>query len=152
VCKVPAPPVFLAGGVVVWRWIMVVVAVMSGFRLRVVALGVAVAAGLPGLVSAQADEARAKKIVGGVCFVCHGMEGELSSEAFPRLAGRSADDITRQLQHFKSGERKSSAMGDMVARLTSDEMVALGRYFSRQSAAPVELPKEAAASEALVVR
>ena len=22
---------------------------------------------------AQADEARAKKIVGGVCFVCHGM-------------------------------------------------------------------------------
>lgn len=125
---------------------MVVVAVMSGFRLRVVALGVAVAAGLPGLVSAQADEARAKKIVGGVCFVCHGMEGELSSEAFPRLAGRPADDITRQLQHFKSGQRKSTAMGDMVVRLTPDEMVALGHYFSRQLAPPVDAPNTATAS------
>ena len=39
-------------------------------------------------VMAQADEARAKKIVGGSCFVCHGAEGESSSEVFPRLAGQ----------------------------------------------------------------
>ena len=37
---------------------------------------------LTGLVSgaaqaqAQADEARARKIVAGVCFVCHGVEGD----------------------------------------------------------------------------
>ena len=39
-------------------------------------------------VSAQADEARARKIVSGSCFVCHGAEGESGSEAFPRLAGQ----------------------------------------------------------------
>jgi cytochrome c553 len=122
---------------------MMVVAVMSRYRL-LMAFGIA--AGLPGLAGAQADEARAKKIVGGVCFVCHGMEGELSNEGFPRLAGRPADDITRQLQHFKSGQRKSTAMGDMVARLTPDEMVALGHYFSRQSAQPVDAPNTAAAA------
>ena len=67
---------------------------------------------------AQADEARAKKIVGGVCFVCHGMEGESSSEVFPRLAGQHWQYIAKQLENFKSGNRKSTAMADMVAKLS----------------------------------
>lgn len=84
---------------------------------------------------AQADEARARKIVGGVCFVCHGMAGESSSEIFPRLAGQHWEYIAKQLQQFKSGERKSTAMADMAAKLTSDEMAALGKFFEKQ---PVE--------------
>jgi cytochrome c553 len=81
---------------------------------------------------AQADETRAKKIVGGVCFVCHGMEGESSSEVFPRLAGQHWEYIAKQLENFKSGKRKSTAMADMSAKLTPDEMVALGRFFEKQ--------------------
>ena len=84
---------------------------------------------------AQADEARAKKIVGGVCFVCHGMEGESSSEVFPRLAGQHWEYIAKQLENFKSGKRKSTAMNDMVAKLTPDEMVALGKFFEKQAVA-----------------
>ena len=82
---------------------------------------------------AQADEARAKKIVGGVCFVCHGMEGESSSEVFPRLAGQHWEYTAKQLENFKSGKRKSTAMADMVAKLTPDEMVALGKFFEKQT-------------------
>ena len=81
---------------------------------------------------AQADEARAKKIVGGVCFVCHGAEGESSSEVFPRLAGQHWQYIAKQLENFKSGKRQSTAMADMVAKLTPDEMVALGKFFEKQ--------------------
>jgi cytochrome c553 len=83
---------------------------------------------------AQADEARAKKIVGGVCFVCHGAEGESSSEIFPRLAGQHWQYVAKQLENFKSGKRKSTAMADMAARLSPDEMVALGKYFEQKSA------------------
>ncbi len=90
---------------------------------------------------AQADEARAKKIVGGVCFVCHGAEGESSSEVFPRLAGQHWEYTAKQLENFKSGKRKSTAMADMVAKLTSDEMVALGKFFEKQ-AVPVEPAKD----------
>ncbi len=86
---------------------------------------------------AQADEARARKIVGGVCFVCHGMEGESAGEAFARLAGQHGEYIARQLEHFKSGKRKNAAMADMAARLTPDEMLALGKYFEKQVVAPV---------------
>ena len=82
---------------------------------------------------AQADEARAKKIVGGVCFVCHGAEGESSSEVFPRLAGQHWEYIAKQLENFKSGKRKSTAMADMVAKLTPDEMIALGKFFEKKS-------------------
>jgi cytochrome c553 len=92
-----------------------------------------VAASLSTAASAQADEARAKKIIGGVCFVCHGAEGESSSEVFPRLAGQHGEYIAKQLENFKSGKRKSTAMADMVAKLTPDEMVALGRFFEKQS-------------------
>jgi cytochrome c553 len=91
---------------------------------------------------AQADEARAKKIVGGSCFVCHGAEGESSSEVFPRLAGQHWEYTAKQLENFKNGKRKSTAMADMVAKLTPDEMVALGKFFEKQTAA-VEPPKDA---------
>ena len=106
---------------------------MSGraYVRRTAALGAVLAlAGSAAL--AQADEARAKKIVSGVCFVCHGMEGESSSEQFPRLAGQHWEYTSKQLENFKSGKRKSTAMAAMVAPLKPDEMLALGRYFERQ--------------------
>ena len=74
---------------------------------------------------AQADEARAKKIAGGSCFLCHGAQGESTSEIFPRLAGQNAEYVAKQLAAFKSGQRKSTAMADMVAKLTPDEMLAV---------------------------
>ena len=90
---------------------------------------------------AQADEARAKKIISGSCFLCHGAEGDSSSEVFPRLAGQHSEYIAKQLENFKSGKRNSTAMRDMVAKLTPDEMLALGKYFEKQSV-PVEAPKD----------
>ncbi|WP_439115033.1 c-type cytochrome [Hydrogenophaga sp.] len=88
---------------------------------------------------AQADEARAKRIAGGSCFLCHGAQGESTSEAFPRLAGQHAQYVAKQLEAFKSGQRKSSAMNEMVAKLTPDEMLALGKYYEKMS-----LPREEA--------
>ena len=99
---------------------------------------------MAGSAWAQADEERAKKIVGGVCFVCHGAEGESSSEVFPRLAGQHWEYTAKQLENFKSGKRKSTAMSNMVAKLTSDEMVALGKYFEKKAA-----PREPAKDEDL---
>jgi cytochrome c553 len=88
---------------------------------------------------AQADEARAKKIAGGSCFLCHGAQGESTSEIFPRLAGQHAEYVAKQLAAFKNGQRKSTAMAEMVAKLTPDEMLALGKYYEKMS-----LPREEA--------
>lgn len=107
----------------------------------VLAFAAACVAALPGVAQAQADEARAKKIIGGSCFLCHGQQGESASEVFPRLAGQHAEYIARQLDNFKSGKRKSSAMAEMSSKLTPDEMLALGKYFEKQ-VAPTEPPKD----------
>lgn len=109
-------------------------------------MGAAVLTGLASSAWAQADEARARKIVSGVCFVCHGMEGESSSEDFPRLAGQHAQYIAKQLDNFKTGKRKSSAMAALVANLSPDEMLALGKYFEKQQHAP-EPPKNRTLAE-----
>lgn len=90
---------------------------------------------------AQADEARAKKLAGGSCFLCHGATGESTSEIFPRLAGQNAEYVAKQLEAFKTGTRKSTAMADMSSKLTPDEMLALGKYYQKMEL-PREEPKE----------
>ncbi len=97
---------------------------------------------MTGVAHAQADEARAKKIIGGSCFLCHGAEGESASEVFPRLAGQNAEYIAKQLENFKSGKRKSSAMAPMVAELSPEDMAALGRFYGSRPPHK-EAPKDA---------
>lgn len=101
------------------------------------ALGGLLAVATAASAFAQADEARAKKIVGGSCFLCHGAHGESTSELFPRLAGQNAEYVAKQLSAFKSGARKSSTMAEMAANLTPDDMLALGQYFQK-----MDLPKQ----------
>ena len=114
---------------------------MKAARFRPLFRSVAAAALLLGSAAAwaQADEARAKKIAGGSCFLCHGAQGESTSEVFPRLAGQHAEYVAKQLTAFKSGQRKSTAMAEMVSKLTPDEMLALGKYYEKMS-----LPREEA--------
>ena len=113
---------------------------------RYATLLVALLTGLVGgaaQAQAQADEARARKIVAGVCFVCHGVEGDAASEVFPRLAGQHWQYTFKQLDNFKTGKRKSTAMAPMVTKLSAGEMEALGRYFEKMPVTP-EPPKEPA--------
>ena len=83
-----------------------------------------------GGAQAATDHARAEEIVQGQCFICHGADGESSSPIFPRLAGQNEAYIVKQLSAYKSGQRVSSAMQPMVAALSAEDFVALGKYFS----------------------
>ncbi|WP_101048536.1 c-type cytochrome [Macromonas nakdongensis] len=115
---------------------------MKFSTLPAVGLALALGAVLAGQAHAQADEARAKKLAGGSCFLCHGAQGESTSEVFPRLAGQDAAYIAKQLAAFKNGQRKSTTMADMVAKLTPDEMAALGQYYQKMRP-PTEAAKDA---------
>jgi cytochrome c553 len=99
-------------------------------RFTAAGLGLLLAAGS----ALAADLKRAEEIVGGRCFICHGMEGEAASALYPRLASQHADYIARQLADFKSGKRKSETMAGMAADLTPEEMKALGEFFQKKPA------------------
>ena len=103
-------------------------------RLATLLAGTAIA--LLALPTHAADLKRAEEIVGGRCFLCHGMEGEAASALYPRLAGQHADYIAKQLADFKSGRRKSDTMSDMAKDLRDDEIAALGVERHRSGAAP----------------
>ena len=94
-------------------------------------LGIALLTMAPmGLVHGQPNDERAKKIIGASCFLCHGAEGESASPVFPRLAGQNAEYVAKQLENFKSGQRKSTAMASMVSELSSEDMRTLGQFFA----------------------
>ncbi|MDH4094234.1 MAG: c-type cytochrome [Betaproteobacteria bacterium] len=99
----------------------------------------------------EAELARAKKIVAGSCFLCHGMQGESATELFPRLAAQNEKYIAKQLANFKSGERKSEVMPRMVGALTPEDMRALGLYFSRQASRPHPPTDASLAAQGMVV-
>lgn len=92
---------------------------------------VLLSAGTPGFAQSD-DRARAKEIVEGKCFICHGAQGESSSPVFPRLAGQHAQYVARQLADYKAGRRKSTTMQPMVDDLQPADFRALGAYFEAQ--------------------
>ena len=90
------------------------------------------ATGLAAMPLQAADPARAEEIVQGKCFICHGVDGESASPAFPRLAGQHAGYLARQLADYKSGKRKSRTMQPMVEDLSADDFKLLGAYFEKR--------------------
>ena len=86
--------------------------------------------------AAKPDLAKAQQIVAQVCAACHGADGNSVSPANPSVAGQHADYITLQLMHFQSGIRANAVMQAMAAKLTPEEMRALGIFFAQQKAKP----------------
>ena len=92
---------------------------------------------LTAVAGAQPPEpnlARAQKLANGGCVLCHGAEGESSSELFPKLAAQNSAYLAKQLANFKSGTRKSSTMEPMVKDLTEVDFVSLSAYFAAKPA------------------
>jgi cytochrome c553 len=68
------------------------------------------------------------------CTACHGEHGEGSpgSGFFPRLAGKPAGYLHRQLQNFQDGLRKYGPMEYMAKYLSPAYMDEIARYFANQ--------------------
>ncbi|MDE1893990.1 MAG: c-type cytochrome [Pseudomonadota bacterium] len=69
-----------------------------------------------------------------VCTSCHGVHGEGTpgSGYFPRLAGKPADYLVRQMQDFRRGLRKYAPMEYTVRQLSPAYMREIADYFAAQ--------------------
>ncbi len=93
--------------------------------------------GAASLVSAQAKEplkgnAEAGQTKAAVCMGCHGPNGTGTNPDWPRLAGQGEKYLLKQLQQFKSGERKDMVMAPQVAILNEQDMADLAAFFAAQ--------------------
>jgi cytochrome c553 len=72
-----------------------------------------------------------------VCSICHGLDGNPSSPAFPRLAGQQAIYLTNQLDNFRAHHRIDPAgseyMWGLSHHLTDAQIAQLATYYSAQT-------------------
>lgn len=68
------------------------------------------------------------------CTACHGVHGEGTPESgfFPRLAGKPAGYLARQLKDFQDGLRKYGPMEYTVRQLSPEYMREIAGYFAAQ--------------------
>ncbi|HEX5304846.1 MAG TPA: c-type cytochrome [Dyella sp.] len=94
------------------------------------------------------------------CTACHGEHGEGTPDSgfFPRLAGKPAEYLARQLRYFQQGKRKYGPMEYTVRPLSDAYMHEIAEYFAAQqvpyarSPAPKLSDAMLARGEALTVR
>ena len=76
------------------------------------------------------------------CTTCHGVHGEGTpgSGYFPRLAGKPAVYLARQMQDFQDGRRKYAPMEYTVRQLPPAYMREIAEYFAAQQVAYARSP------------
>lgn len=103
--------------------------------MKKIAIIVALATGLTGLVHAAGD-ADAGKTKAATCVACHGPDGNSIAPTFPNLAGQSESYLYKQLVDFKAGKRKDATMDAMILPLDDQSMQDISAYFATQKLKP----------------
>ncbi len=106
------------------RWLSVALALL---------LGSASASGLAADLTAA--KAKAK-----ICAACHGIDGIATVADAPNLAGNGELYLARQLQAFRSGERKHPQMSVIASGLSDEDIAAVTAWYSAIKVS-VELPE-----------
>lgn len=112
---------------------------MKTNRVAIVALMIA---GLPACANLDRSRDLADPDVSGktmaeqVCSACHGVDGNATSPAFPKLAGQVPAYVTNQLKNFRQHERSDPAgseyMWGLSRHLTDAQIAQLSEYFAAQ--------------------
>ena len=108
------------------RWLCLVLALLPG--------SACLPAQAADLTAAKA-KAKAK-----MCAACHGIDGIAKVADAPNLAGNGELYLARQLQAFRSGERKQPQMSVIASGLSDEDIAAVTAWYSAIKVS-VELPE-----------
>jgi cytochrome c553 len=75
-----------------------------------------------------------------MCAACHGIDGIAKVADAPNLAGNGELYLARQLQAFRSGERKHPQMSVIASGLSDEDIAAVTAWYSAIKVS-VELPE-----------
>ena len=82
---------------------------------------------------------QAGKEKAAVCAGCHGIDGNSSVGANPRLAGQYYSYLLHALKAYKSGQRQDLLMSNMVANLSVQDMKDLAAWFASQEGSVLQV-------------
>ncbi len=78
----------------------------------------------------QAADAQAGRKKARACAACHGIDGLSKMPVAPNIAGSPAMYLEKQLQAFRSGERKDDTMSLIAKPLSDDDISDLAAWYS----------------------
>lgn len=82
--------------------------------------------------SVSADD-KGAELAAAKCAICHGVKGEGTSMAFPRLAGQRAEYIEAQLRAFRTRTRADpfaqAYMWSVASQIGEEDIKTLARYY-----------------------
>ncbi|MGI9246367.1 MAG: c-type cytochrome [Steroidobacteraceae bacterium] len=87
--------------------------------------------------AAAAGDPQAGQAKSAVCMGCHGMDGNSANPEWPSLAGQHASYVTKQVKHFKAGERQNALMTPMAMSIATDQdLDDLAAYYASTTPQP----------------
>jgi cytochrome c553 len=93
----------------------------------VAAFLLAIAAAAP---AKAGDVANGRKIALVKCQMCHGIDGEAKLPEAPNLAGQVELYLVKELEAFRSGERKNEMMSLVVPTLSENDVADIAAYYA----------------------
>jgi len=99
-------------------------------RRLLLALFIATLAPLPTKAQAPAfEDTLAQRLL--ACTGCHGKDGRAASDGYyPRIAGKPAGYLFRQLRAFRDGQRRYALMGSLLAPLDDAYLQEIAEHFA----------------------
>lgn len=99
-------------------------------RQLLLALFIATLASLPARAQAPAfEDTLAQRLL--ACTGCHGKDGRAASDGYyPRIAGKPASYLFRQLRAFRDGQRRYALMSSLLAPLDDAYLQDIANHFA----------------------
>jgi cytochrome c553 len=112
----------------------------NSMKKKLLALSIALAfTSTTGILHAE-DSINAGKEKSEACVSCHGDNGNSIVSTFPKLAEQHSSYLIKQLQAFKSGDRKNPMMSAIASGLSEEDMVDIATYYADQKISSNEFP------------
>jgi cytochrome subunit of sulfide dehydrogenase len=100
---------------------------MKTYRIRTIATAI----GLAAAAAAHRAHGHALQVRGwaAACANCHGTQG-VAQPGMESLAGKNADDMTKQLLDFKAGRKPATIMHQLARGYSDDQLRQIAAYFA----------------------
>lgn len=80
--------------------------------------------------------AEAVQLAATVCAACHGVDGNSTDPAYPKLAGMDQEYLLRQLKAFAGGKRRDETMTGIVGTIDPGDFAGLASYYGQKKPLP----------------
>lgn len=91
--------------------------------------------------------ADAQDIVKTICAACHGVDGNSTDPANPKLAGMDQEYLVRQLKAFASGKRRDEIMSAIIASIDPNDFPKLAAYYGPRQPSPGKVQNQQLAAK-----